>query len=204
MLKTALRLIPALLVTATVVAAVSAIWLLVGRWFPLYGQPPAPPSLVRVAATPQAPSLAHFENPDYPYDFGYPSGWSASTSNPDSVVFKGQAGRAIQIAARPVPLTQPATTLPVYADRQVEALRKQAPSLVELQRTRIVLPNAQAGVEVDVAWSDASGARRALLLYVLDANLGFELRADAPASAFASERRLLDTSLRSFALTPSD
>jgi hypothetical protein len=204
MLKTIRRWSPWLLVVAAVVLATSSVWLLFERWFPLYGSPASAPAIVRVAATPAPPALSRFENPDYPYEVGYPAGWSAVTDNPESVFFKGEAGRQIRVAAATVPPTQPATTLQVYADRQVEALRKQSPSLVELQRTRIVLPNAQAGVEVDVTWTDASGPRRALLLYVPDANVGFQLRADAPAASFPNERRLLDASLRSFALTPSD
>jgi hypothetical protein len=204
MLRSTARWLPAFVFALAVAAVVGAVWLLFERWFPLTAQPAAAPSLVRVAATPQPVALSRFENPDYPYDFGYPEGWTAVADDPESVAFNGPAGRKISVATQALPQTQPPLTLPVYADRQVEALRKQTPSLVELGRTRIVLPNAQAGVEVDLSWRDGSGPRRALLLYVLDAGLGFQLRADAPASAFPTERRLLDASLRSFALTPSD
>jgi hypothetical protein len=108
------------------------------------------------------------------------------------------------VDAQAVPQQQPAINLPVYADMQVEALRKSTPGLVELQRSRIALPNNGAGVEVDLMWGQGSTQRRALLLYVLDAGIGFTARAEAPAAAFPGERRELETSLRSLTLTPPD
>ena len=149
MLKAVNGWTPALIVAASVIAVVSAVWLLFEHWFPLSAAPPPPSKLVRVAATPQLPALVYFENPDYPYDVGYPTGWRPVTGDPESVMFEGAAGREIRVAAAAVPQVEPAMTLPVYADRQVEALRRQTPTLIELQRSRVVLPNAQAGVEVD-------------------------------------------------------
>jgi hypothetical protein len=165
---------------------------------------PASPAMETLAATPQPLSLSRYENPDYPYTFNYPRGWSGSTSNPDDVSFRGTGGERVQISVKPVPETKPAMTLPIYADRAIEALRRQSAGVVELQRSRVSLANAQSGVEVDLSWTDAAGPQRSLILYVVDADLAFEVRADAPAGAFVGEHRLLEGSLRSFNLTPSD
>jgi hypothetical protein len=157
-------------------------------------------------ATPTATpvSLVKYTNPAYPYEIGYPRGWQQSVGNPDSIHFDGKQGQRLSVDVQAVPQQQPALNLPAYADMQVEALRKSTPQLVELQRSRIPLPNNGSGVEVDVMWSEGSVQRRALLLYVLDAGIGFVARAEAPASAFPAERRELDTALRSFTITPPD
>jgi hypothetical protein len=155
-------------------------------------------------ASPTAVALATYTNPAYPYEIGYPRGWQPSTGNPDSVHFDGKQGQRISVDVQEAPQQQPAIALPAYADMQIEALRKSTPGLVELQRIRIPLPNNGAGVEVDVQWGQGSVQRRALLLYVLDAGVGFTARAEAPAAAFPNERRELDAALRSFTLTPPD
>jgi hypothetical protein len=156
------------------------------------------------SATPPPAALAHFTNPAYPYEIGYPAGWKPVTANPDSVRFEGPGGREISVVAQAVPDRKPPRTLAEYADQQVEALRQATPGLIELARNRVGLPNEQTGVEVDVAWGTAQAPHRALLLYVLSSGLGYSLRADAPAVAFAAERRSLGAALHSFTLTPPD
>ena len=155
-------------------------------------------------ATPPPVPLTRYVNPAYPYELAYPDGWRPVTANPDAVHFDGSSGRRISVEVQPVPQRTPAFTLPVYADAQVETFRKTVPNLVELQRTRIGLPNKGAGIEVDVTWGESNAQHRALLLYVLDASVAFLVRAEAPPSAFPAERRVLDASLRSFTLTPPD
>jgi hypothetical protein len=155
-------------------------------------------------ATPSPVALTQFVNPAYPYAVGYPAGWKAVTSNPDAVRFQGANGRQITVDAQAVPELQPPMTLPAYADQQVEVLRKAMPDLIELQRSRVGLPNKQSGVQVDVMWGPANAPRRALLLYVLDSGVGYTLRADAPTATFPSERHELEAALRSFTLTPPD
>jgi hypothetical protein len=154
--------------------------------------------------TPLPVPLAHFTNPAYPYEMGYPEGWRPVTANSDSVKFEGPDGRQISVVAQAAPDGRQAAALPAYADQQVEALRQSTPGLIELDRSRVGLPNKQAGVEVDIAWGTAAAPHRALLLYVLDSGVGYTLRADAPATTFVADRRSLDAALRSFTLTPPD
>ena len=159
---------------------------------------------VFATATPTPVALTRYTNPAYPYEIGYPAGWQAETANHEAVRFDGPPGRRISVDVQPVPQRQPPFTLPAYADAQVEALRKTTPGLIELQRTRIALPNRTAAIEVDLMWNEGSAQHRALLLYVLDAGIAFVVRGEAPPSAFPQERRTLDASLRSFTLTPPD
>jgi hypothetical protein len=159
-----------------------------------------------VTATPTSTPVAleRYTNPAYPYELGYPRGWQRFVTDPESIHFDGDAGRRISVEVQSVPQQQPPVTLPGYADVQVEALRKASSQFVELQRTRIILPNKTAAFEVDVTWKDGNTPRRALLLYVLDASIAFVVRAEVPPGVFNAERRVLDASLRSFTLTPPD
>jgi hypothetical protein len=154
--------------------------------------------------TPPPVALTRWVNPAYPYAIGYPAGWKPVTANLDSVKFLGPSGRQISVDAQAVPDRQPPVNLPTYADQQVEALRRSSPDLVEIARNRIALPNQQSGVEVSAVWGPAATPHFALLLFVLDSGVGYTLRADAPASVSAADRRVLDAALRSFTLTPSD
>jgi len=194
------RLPRAGIATGALLLALSSVYAACGR------VPAASPSPGRSSATPTptAVVLARYTNPAYPYELGYPAGWQPVTSNPDSIHFDGASGRRISVEARPVPPRQPAFTPATFADAQVEALRTPAQNLVELQRTRVGLPEKGVGIEVDVTWSEGGAQHRALLLYVLDASIAFVVRAEAPPSAFPSDRRVLEASLRSFTLTPPD
>jgi hypothetical protein len=196
------KLHPSLLLLP-LVGALGCVALLAGR----SGEHTSRPAVLGVgtaaAATPPPLSLVRYENPAYPYEIAYPKGWTAVIANPEQVEFRGPAGQQVEVVTQAVPPGK-ALPLPAYVDAQIETLRRKLTNPVELQRQRLALPNKQAGVEVDLTWTGVAGPQRVLLLYVLDGGVAFALRADAPASAFATERRLLEGSLRSFSLTPSD